>query len=423
MDSRLIKLLPCAHRCLHRDLRTRAKEKTIKRYSKVYDDFSRFMMEFGDFNEQPVASEVDRLFMKYRDIEQISKTTHQRLLSAIEFFIPELKGTLRIAKESLKGRQLAEPVAHTVPTTSRIVFLFAAAAGADSKPRIGAAMIVQAQTGLRCDELTLMSRKDVDIPGTSLEPILIALGSTKVTKVKRKQFVRVTFDEQFEAYMLLRHLTFGVEDPDALVFGFSYWQFHAAICKYDSKFGLNLGLSAHSGRACFATEAVIIHNKPTPQVMREGRWLSETSFRTYLDGIGANAAQAKFASRGLREAGDFCRAYIFKYLPPEAFQHGVAKEEEERLSGPTSATHRRSRRPPAGATAASSTEQHRGKGVDEGSSGTAQLGARARASDGKGRGSTGQAACIGGIASSSSATSSKGKGRRKGGRAILKKQL
>ena len=110
MNERLVKLLPCAHRCLHRDLRARAKQKTLERYSKVYDDFSRFIVEFGEFDDQPVASEMDRLFMKYRDIEQLSKTTHQRLLSAIDFFIPELKGTLRLAKESLKGRHLEEPI-------------------------------------------------------------------------------------------------------------------------------------------------------------------------------------------------------------------------------------------------------------------------------------------------------------------------
>ena len=427
MNERLVKLLPCAHRCLHRDLRARAKQKTLERYSKVYDDFSRFIVEFGEFDDQPVASEMDRLFMKYRDIEQLSKTTHQRLLSAIDFFIPELKGTLRLAKESLKGRHLEEPIHHTVPTTSRIVFLFAAQAGADGKPHIGAGLVVQAQLGLRCDELTLMKRKDVDMPISSLEPGLIALGSTKVTKVKRKQFVRVSFDEHFESYVLLRYLIDGIDDPEALVFGFSYWQFHGSICKYDAMFGLHLGLTAHSGRACFATEAVILHNKTTPQVMREGRWLSETSFRTYLDAIGANAAQAKFASRGLREAGDFCRAHIFKYLPAASFQHGSgsnnAEEEKKRLSGTKgSAAHRRIRRSVSGAAAAARTEQHRSQGVDESTGCLAEFGKGTRSPDGKGSVGLGKAACAGISPGANSKAVFAAKGRRKGGRAVLQRR-
>ena len=202
MDIHLVKLLPCAHRCLHRDLKAHAKDKTIQRYSKVYDDFSLLMAEFGEFEDRPTASEVDRLFVQYRDLEKISKTTHQRLLSAIEFFVPELKGQLRRAKECLKGRLLEEPIEHTIPSTSRIVFLFAAKAASDGKAHVGAGLIVQAQLGFRCDELTLMKRKDIDIPHNTLEPILIALGTTKKTKVKRKQFVRVTFEDHFESYIL-----------------------------------------------------------------------------------------------------------------------------------------------------------------------------------------------------------------------------
>ncbi len=138
---------------------------------------------------------MDRLVSNYRDAEQLSKTLHIRLLSAIEFFVPELKGQLRLTKEALRGRSLNEPVSHTIPSTSRIAFLFAAKAGSEQKPHIGVGMIAQVQLGFRADELTTIRRRDVDIPESHLEPILIALGTIKLTKVKRKQFVRVTFNQ------------------------------------------------------------------------------------------------------------------------------------------------------------------------------------------------------------------------------------
>ena len=332
---------------------------------------------------------MDRLVSNYRGAEQLSKTLHIRLLSAIEFFVPELKGQLRLTKEALRGRSLNEPVSHTIPSTSRIAFLFAAKAGSEQKPHIGVGMIAQVQLGFRADELTTIRRRDVDIPESHLEPILIALGTIKLTKVKRKQFVRVTFEEHFETFMLLRVLVPLINDPDQLVFGFSYWQFHGAIQKYDTAFGLHIGLSGHSGRACFATEAVIIHNKPTPQVMREGRWLSETSFRTYLDAIGANAAQAKFASRGLREAADFCRARIFDYLTPcsLAKHYGqLAEEEANRFGRPVKVEAEGSlARPPRRSAATSLLDTSRGKGLVPSAGGLVQSGdCRSRASLGKG---------------------------------------
>ena len=424
MDRGLVSLIPCAHRCLHRDLHSRAKEKTIRRYTQVYESFSCFIVEFGQFDSRPVAAELDRLFMEYRDAEQISKTTHARLLTAIEFFLPELKGQLRRAKESLKGRQLGSPINHTIPSTSRIVFLFAARAGADGNPRMGAGLIIQAQLGFRCDELVHMKRSDVDVPRSSLEPILIAVGTTKPTKVKRKQFVRVTFDDHFEAFMLLRYLVHGIEDPEEPIFGFTYWQFHGLIRKYDVDFGLNIGLTAHSGRACFATEAVIIHNKATPQIMREGRWLSENSFRTYLDAIGANAAQAKFASRGLGEAGDFCRFNIFRYLTLQAIVHGNGKEETQRLSGSSPQAEGRHARSTAGATATARVGQHRGQRVVQSTGSLSQLAnaPAGRHDDGQGSKDFSRGKCEeGNSGQQQPISSSKGSGKRKGGRAILKR--
>ena len=82
-ESSLVARLPCAHRCLHRDLKGRAKEQTLERYSKVYEVFSRYLVDAGDFRNCSAAVEMDRLVSNYKDTEQLSKTLHSRLLSAI----------------------------------------------------------------------------------------------------------------------------------------------------------------------------------------------------------------------------------------------------------------------------------------------------------------------------------------------------
>ena len=80
------------------------------------------MSQHGRFDELPLGLELDRLIADFRDAETLSKSNHAKLISAVEFFIPECKGSLRISKEAIRGRELADPVRHTVPSTPRIVF-------------------------------------------------------------------------------------------------------------------------------------------------------------------------------------------------------------------------------------------------------------------------------------------------------------
>ena len=103
-------LVPCAHRCLHRDLQGRAKAKTLTRYYRAYEDFAAFVRDAGEHQGGSAAAEIDRLACEYRDAENLSKTNHIRLLTAIEFYLPELKRQLRrtimkfaISKSSAKG--------------------------------------------------------------------------------------------------------------------------------------------------------------------------------------------------------------------------------------------------------------------------------------------------------------------------------
>ena len=99
----LIKKLPCAHRCCHRDLSGRASAKRIQRCSQTYERFSAFLFEHGKFDGQPLALGMDRLVEEFRDAEALTESCRARLVSAIEFFVPGTKACLRRSKEATNG--------------------------------------------------------------------------------------------------------------------------------------------------------------------------------------------------------------------------------------------------------------------------------------------------------------------------------
>ena len=326
----LYDLLCCARRRLHPDLAGRVLPVTLKRYSRIFEQFTEFASTVdipANYSQQEAIEHAIELF---RDTEQLSKTLHQRVVTATEFFLPQYKGNLKRCREAVKGHLLNEPTRHTVASTSRIIFLFACTLSSEGKSRVGVALILQGQTGLRADELVDIRGCDVSVPHCESEALIIALGVRKRTKAKRVQHVVLDPVRHLESYLLVKLLV-CTTDPSGLLFPFTYWVFHSSIRAMDARFKLDLGLSGHSGRACFATEAIIVHKLSVPDAMREGRWLSESAFRMYVDIVGASAAQASFAARGLAPAADFCRMHVLRYLIPDRLrneQHGVRASKE-----------------------------------------------------------------------------------------------
>ena len=303
-------------------------EKTLKRYSYIFDRFAEFAETCAIIEDLDELETLEALIQEFRDAENLSKNLHQRLVTATEFYMPRFKGRLKVCKEALRGRHRQEPAQHTKASTSRIVFLFAATLAGEGRSRVGVGLILQCQTGLRPDELTDIRVRDLSVPSSNVEPILVALGMRAHTKARREQFVSVTPDRHLESYTLLLMLVEISKSDDDLLFPFSYWIFHSSIRELDIRYGLSIGLSGHSGRACFATECISIHKMSIQETMREGRWLSETNFRMYVDVVGASSAQTSFLAKGLTAPADFCRKYFTSYITRSALSaeaHGVAR--------------------------------------------------------------------------------------------------
>ena len=322
----LRELLCCARR-LHPDLQSRVKPDTLKRYKSALDSFVNYA-QLRQHVSLETPEDLDLLVMEYRTENDLSKSNHSLLLAALEFFVPHLKGKLIITKEAIKGRQNSEPIRHTIPLPLNIAHLFAAHFASSGQARLGAAMLAQLGTGLRPSELLGVKKEHVHIPIRPSEPVCVALGVEFSTKIKREQFVQIDVEEEPNVHRLFR-LIHGVTGNGEFLFPFSYHLYNKAFRNAEEHFGLSLGLTAHSGRAGFAT-GKIMQNCDPKRVQRQGRWISESSFNTYIDVMGSLHAQAQIAASDLARSALWCQEHIWAYIREDTLN---AKQQPAGLSG------------------------------------------------------------------------------------------
>eukprot|EP00438_Fugacium_kawagutii_P010989 Skav206620 [mRNA] locus=scaffold1562:264434:268503:+ [translate_table: standard] len=238
------------------------------------------------------SEDLDNLMMDYRTEMELTKSQHVLLVASAEFFLPHMKGHLQL---SLRGRASGEPIRHTVPLTAECALLFSSWHCAEGRPKIGAAMLVQHATGLRPSELLALHTHHVHLPLDNRRAITVRLGANYSTKVKREQYVLVHPDGQPLAFGLLSWLVTSTKPGDRL-FPFGYSTYNNAFKQAEQHYQLHLGTTAHSGRSGFATH-LVLSGVDRKEVQARGRWLSESSFNTYIDIAGASHIAALVGSR------------------------------------------------------------------------------------------------------------------------------
>ena len=319
----------CCLRRLHPDLEARVTAKTLSRYRKELVKLINFAESFPDpMIDSP--EELDHMLFCYKDDVALTKSKHITLIAAIEFHIPRWKGLLVDTKEALKGRQRIEPTKHTVPFTKGASILFASHMSSRGSARMGAGLIIQTGTGLRPSELLSLLPESIHIPLVESEHIVIRLGNFVSAKAKREQFVLVKFADQPLAYNLITVLHANTL-PGERIFPYTYWEYRNLIVDIDKQLDLHLGLSAHSGRAAFATEGVVA-GLPLQEIQAAGRWLSETSFRIYIDIIGASAVGTHVKAKGYSAAIDWCCSHVHGFLGADRIREDTGPK-KVRLSG------------------------------------------------------------------------------------------
>ncbi|CAL1127775.1 unnamed protein product, partial [Cladocopium goreaui] len=346
----------------------RVKEETLLGYQKHLTPFLAFLQNRWELAVLS-AEDVDLLMLEYRTEFDITRSQHTQLVASMEFFMPHVKGKLLLNREAIKGRIAGAPIQHTVPLTRECAFLFAAWHSSRGFPRLGAAVLIQMNTGLRPSEMLSLVREHVYIPLNPREAISVRLGAVYSTKVKREQFVLVQPSQSPFEYKLIK-LLHAATLPNNKLFPFSYAAYNNSFGLAEKHFGLDLHLTAHSGRAGFATSR-IMSGAEAKQVQAEGRWASESSFRTYIDVVGSlhTRAQVELGRPDLRLKEN-------RFLIPQAPEHYTGyqrrqwrEEQLQKLLSPQPAADK-------GSAPKVSQTQPKAKGVERAEASSWRLGGR-----------------------------------------------
>lgn len=327
----LAEVCSCVRR-LHPDLRQRISQDTLMKYQKAFNEFIAFLQNQVDLS-LTTPEDLDALLMDYRTEMDLSKSQHVLLVASAEFFMPHVKGKLLVCREALKGRVSAEPIRHTVPLTAECALLFAAWHCSEGRMRLGAAIIVQHSTGLRPSEMLALETRHVHVPLERNSAITVRLGANYSTKVKREQYVLVNPSSHPLAWSLLSHLC-QTTKPDARLFPFGYNTYNNSFKQAEEHYQLSLGTTAHSGRAGFATH-LVLQGVDRKEVQARGRWLSESSFNTYIDITGASHIAALVGSQNLQQTAQWLSTHIWRYFdlkPPSHVKAASVIGRETRLS-------------------------------------------------------------------------------------------
>jgi hypothetical protein len=140
--------------------------------------------------------------------------------------------------------------------------------------------------------------------------VVVALVVRKGTKAKRAQAV-ISNDPLTVG--ILRHLC-ARAPADSPIIPCSYSTYRSLLVKAQSALGIDFGWTPHSPRAGFASEA-IQDGIPFQQVKESGRWLVDSSLRTYIDLVRVSQLSVDVQAKGLLPAVAFADQNLFRFFP------------------------------------------------------------------------------------------------------------
>ena len=264
----------------------------------------------------------DALLVEYKNFHpNLRKHDFHVMVAAVEFFFPELKGSLAMSHASMRGWDISYSTRHTIPMGRAIATLFATHMAARGNPRLGAALYLQVRKGLRPGELFDIRREDLVLPSDTSETdapgfCIIGLGIRVGTKAKRAQSVVVDPVEHPQLIILLERLAVTTSSKSRL-FPHTIEQYRKEIKAVESALGLSLNFGPHSPRAGFASEGRA-RGMSFVELREAGRWVADSSLRIYIDCVSAAAISVTLRSKGLVPALTFAAQHALEYFPVTA---------------------------------------------------------------------------------------------------------
>ena len=302
----------------------KVQEQTLVRYRGAAQPFVRWLEENGFFPQ--TASEWDDLLVEFKNATNLTRPAFEQLVSCVEFVHPRYKGELSWAHAVIKGMHTTGSVKHATPLCSAAAAWVATTWASEGAARLGLGLYLQTRCGLRPSEMLRICPCDLSPPSELQNNLVIGLG-TRVggTKVKRPQFaiVRASVDDR------LIRLTLRVASAtpyDRPLFPFTSDLLRRWLKRFETARGLNAGWTAHSPRAGYATDGVA-EGKDILTIKEGGRWLSESSFRTYVDVVASTSVLQDIQRLGFAPALRFCSEHFERYFVVQCFDAPYRLEE------------------------------------------------------------------------------------------------
>jgi len=168
---------------------------TIRRYQQVSVPFVTWCGTCG--LDPRSAAEWDGCLVQYLHDAKPGKHNFENLVAAVEFFFPDLRRRLTLARATTMGWAASYFVTHHIPLCRGPASLLALHLAARGQARMGAALVLQQRMGLRPGEVLGILASDIVLPEEAGQPrggscaAVIGLGVREGTKLKRAQSVLV----------------------------------------------------------------------------------------------------------------------------------------------------------------------------------------------------------------------------------------
>ena len=274
-------------------------ENSLKSYRRALAPFTEWLVAESCFQREGWEWDNALADYKHEKEEELTHSKFSTLISAVEFFLPRLKGELGVSHAIVNGWRISHTARHTVPmgfAAASVAACFLAVAG---KPRLALGLLLQSRTGMRPGEMLALRREDLSFPedrGEAAGNLIVALGARTGTKVKRPQVTMVSETSEPELVALmacLRQMT-----SSGRLFPHSRKELADELRSLEGKLSLTVGWTPHSPRAGFASD-LRAAGWSFSEVREAGRWQADSSLRTYLDIVQASQIAVTVQAQGL----------------------------------------------------------------------------------------------------------------------------
>ena len=254
-------------------------------------DYRRALDRFGSWlrnqPEQLTPDTADDLLVTYLYEAGVRPSAAEMTVAGMEKVAPRLKGRLQYARATLSMMQGMHTRMYTAPLPLMTAVIIAYHWANEGRPRQGAALLVQWLFGLRPSEM-LSQRGQRILPAACAEAggyerrPMVMLQAQSRTKAGRPQFSMALATWATLADIVISAVKAATPAGTLITNVPSVTALTGEFRKAKTKLNLAQDFTAHSARPGWASESRLAGEAFT-EIMEAGRWVSATSFRSYLD--------------------------------------------------------------------------------------------------------------------------------------------